>query len=91
MDKPLAHTTARPTSTKHREIPVQAFSAYSAGFRFDAEEQGLPFSTSITNTHGREYTERVRMNTIRTDGKVCVLSAKVGKVRHGCLTREKFF
>jgi len=64
MHKPFTQTASRPPSTQHRGVAVQAFSTYSAGFRFDAEEQWLPFSSSISNTHGREYTERVRVKQL---------------------------
>ena len=65
MNEIFANTASRPPSTQHRDIAVQAFSAHPARFRFDAEEKRLPFASSISNTHKEEYTETVRMKTIR--------------------------
>jgi hypothetical protein len=51
MHEMFAKATSRPSTTQHREITVETFSTDTAGFRLNAEEQRLPFSSSITNTH----------------------------------------
>lgn len=51
MDEMLANTAAGPPSTQHRVIAIQPFPADTTIFGFDAEKQGLPFSSSISNTH----------------------------------------
>ena len=51
MHKMFTQAASRPTSPEHSLIAIQTFSAYPAMFGLDAEEQGLPFSSSISNTH----------------------------------------
>ena len=51
MDEMFADAAAGPTSTQHRVITIQPFPADPTIFGFNAKEQRLPFSSSITNTH----------------------------------------
>ena len=37
MDEPFTDAATRPASTEHGEVPVQAFVAYPAPFRFNAQ------------------------------------------------------
>ena len=75
MHKLLAQATSRPAFTQHGVITIQSVPTYPTGFGLNAEEQGLPFSSSISNTHRGEYTETVRMKTIRSGSKKLVFAA----------------
>lgn len=57
MDEMFTDAATRPSSTEHGKVPVQTFVTNPAHFGFDTQQQGFPISGSISNAHGKKYTE----------------------------------
>ena len=51
VNKLLANGTPGPSTFEQGPIPIQAFSAHPTGLGLNSQDEGLPFSSTVSDTH----------------------------------------